>query len=617
VGEPYRYHWHWDLASPRDSLWPYVCNTERFNKAVGLPMPDFHDEPAEGGGSRRFGQTRQLGMLLKWVENPFEWVRPVTFGVLREYTSGPLISNKSTVVLEPLDTGGTRLHHSLELLPRNVLGRVAVPIEISRLRETFEKAYRRIDDKLSAGQKADGFDLGLDPFEDPVDHLSSASSLRFESLMAQAREFVLADREALDAVGAAIRMAPDHVVERMRPWQMARMWGLDGDRVLDAFLVAAHVGLVELNWSILCPNCRVPSDNRPSLRRLTPQAHCEACNINYDVEFVESVELTFKTSGQIRPIETHTYCVGSPANTLHVAVQQRLLPGESRTLEVELEPGVYRVLGQRFKPQVYVDVSETGMDKATFVVDEGNNGRLVPDSLRAGGATLTLTNRSKYDQTIRFDRAAWRDDAVTAAVVMTRMAFREFFSTEILSPGLHVDVGHLAILFTDLTGSTALYSEVGDATAFSMVRAHFDVLADVAHKWRGTIVKTIGDAIMAVWHDPLDAVQAGLAFHRALRDRPETAHLRLKIGLHHGRTIGVTLNGTADYFGTTVNTAARMEKASGSGQVALSPMIAEEPTVARFLAEHPELIAGTRDMEFKGLDGTFTCTVLQEKGHGD
>src|SRR5215813_5954864 len=71
-------------------------------------------------------------------------------------------------------------------------------------------------------------------------------------------------------------------------------------------------------------------------------------------------------------------------------------------------------------------------------------------------------------------------------------------------------VKNITFLFTDLKGSTALYDRIGDTNAYYLVRQHFDTLAKVIAKHSGAIVKTIGDAVMATFMTPGDAVKAGI-----------------------------------------------------------------------------------------------------------
>ncbi|MFL5159484.1 MAG: adenylate/guanylate cyclase domain-containing protein [Microvirga sp.] len=67
------------------------------------------------------------------------------------------------------------------------------------------------------------------------------------------------------------------------------------------------------------------------------------------------------------------------------------------------------------------------------------------------------------------------------------------------------------MLFTDLKGSTDLYDRIGDLNALSLVQQHFERLRDVTVRHGGAIIKTIGDAVMAAFVEPADAVRAALA----------------------------------------------------------------------------------------------------------
>jgi class 3 adenylate cyclase len=160
----------------------------------------------------------------------------------------------------------------------------------------------------------------------------------------------------------------------------------------------------------------------------------------------------------------------------------------------------------------------------------------------------------------------------------------------VLAPGLQLAIRRLAFLFTDLTGSTALYQAVGQARAFRLVQEHFALLREEIAAHRGAVVKTIGDAVMAAFPSGADALAAALAMQRAIRrldaaDAVDTARL-LKIGLHEGPCIAVTANGRLDYFGTAVNTASRVEHECRGGQIVLTDDVYRDPAVqARLRAE--------------------------------
>jgi class 3 adenylate cyclase len=133
-------------------------------------------------------------------------------------------------------------------------------------------------------------------------------------------------------------------------------------------------------------------------------------------------------------------------------------------------------------------------------------------------------------------------------------------------------VNEIALLFTDLKGSTALYDRIGDLNAFSLVQQHFGRLQDVTVRHRGAIIKTIGDAVMAAFLNAADAVAAALAmraeiaaFNRGRSDRPLTL-----IGVHKGAAIAVTLNERLDYFGQTVNIASRVQRLADADEIYVS-----------------------------------------------
>src|SRR4029079_1668811 len=168
--------------------------------------------------------------------------------------------------------------------------------------------------------------------------------------------------------------------------------------------------------------------------------------------------------------------------------------------------------------------------------------RLAPSS------TVELQNATDSEQLLILERIAWGDQAATAAEVTALQVFRDLFSTEALRPGEQISVGTLTVLFTDLRQSTRLYREIGDATAFGRGMNHFDVLKKFMAARDGAIVKTIGDAVMAVFRSPVNALVAMLDAQHALAN-PKDGEMpfQLKAGLHSGPCIAVTLNDRLDY----------------------------------------------------------------------
>jgi class 3 adenylate cyclase len=199
-----------------------------------------------------------------------------------------------------------------------------------------------------------------------------------------------------------------------------------------------------------------------------------------------------------------------------------------------------------------------------------------------------------------------RYGSVPGHALLVLPLFRRLFPQERVLPDESLLVTRVALLFTDLAGSTALYARRGDPRAYHLVRLHFDALFEVADRRGGTVVKTIGDAILGVFLSPVDALEAGLEMHHEIVALNERAQLRngdqliLKMGLHTGPCLSVTLNDRPDYFGTTVNVAARVQGLSRGGDIVLTDPFCRDPVVAPLL--HSRMLE-TSAVMLKGIDG--------------
>jgi len=194
--------------------------------------------------------------------------------------------------------------------------------------------------------------------------------------------------------------------------------------------------------------------------------------------------------------------------------------------------------------------------------------------------------------------------------VIAMPAFRRLCPEQLLRPGDDVEIGQVAIMFTDLQGSTKLYDDLGDPTAYRLVREHFAFLSERVQRHNGSIVKTVGDAIMAAFYDPADAVRSALSIYDEVasfnRGRADGGVV-LKLGLHLGSCIAVTAGGLLDYFGSVVNTASRLEHQCGAGEAVISETVladaeAREVLTGRTLVEDSVVLRGlSRPQRFARL----------------
>jgi class 3 adenylate cyclase len=595
----FHYRWTFDLKSSPERLWPFIADTNRFNRDTGVPKIDVDKEEKRRPNARRRVRFSIYGMPVEWEEQPFEWVKPLRFGIERVYSKGPMARLRVRAELNEKPDGGTHLTYELWATARNLLGTVAIPSQVKFVVEPrFRAAIQEYDKSAVTGTATvpREADTSLSAFD--LARLQSLQRKLIDSIADT--DMVEEKRSIADRLAEFIEHADDFDVSRIRAYKLADDWHKPRRLVLEMCLRATRVGLLDFRWDLLCPLCRGPQESPLSLKDIDSHSHCEACKIDFTVDFDRYVELTFRPNPAVRRVEVQSYCVGSPQLTPHVVAQQLLPAGDKRVLTLPLEEGRYRLRTIELPGSQDVDVSAEGESSAAVVVS--NQGWSHAPLHVKENFSLTLENQTDAEQLVMLERMAWTDQATTAAEVTALQMFRDLFSSEALRPGEQISVGTLTVLFTDLRNSTQLYREIGDATAFGRVMSHFDVLRKEIAEHDGAIVKTIGDAVMAVFRSAADALSAMLEAQRALAEPPEgTMPLTLKAGLHSGPCIAVTLNDRLDYFGSTVNMAARLEGLSTGSDVIISGAVFDDAKV-RQLIDSQGLTAVEFDMALKGFE---------------
>jgi class 3 adenylate cyclase len=273
------------------------------------------------------------------------------------------------------------------------------------------------------------------------------------------------------------------------------------------------------------------------------------------------------------------YCSAEPAKKSHIRVQQLVRPGSEVKVIPKLDPGRYRARdtgGNAF----YLDIDDDGETRIRWIRHKRTN----PIKAQRQ-ATLELVNDGQDERLFTVEQATWSDFALRARQLFGFHEFRDLFSEEYIGADVRLSVGEQTILFTDVVGSTAFYVTRGDPGAFVEIKRHFDeVFAIIAH-FRGAVVKTIGDAVMATFGDPLDAVRAAEKIHDTFPPNREDSPIRLRISINTGPCIAVKFNANIDFFGGTVNIAAKLQALAEVCQIAMSDVTYQAPGVAAYLAE--------------------------------
>jgi len=566
----------WELDSPPDKLWPYVSNTERLNRAAGLPAVNYTLTRDPQLGTKRSATARVSGMKMEWEEHPYEWIEGRRLGVLREFSKGPFVWFLSIVDLEPLPNGGTRVKQTLRAEPRGLLGRIAARLELGiKAKKSLGRVYRKMDDALKSRSAPD-----VDAFEAPT----ALPRSREHRVRSGVNRLIAAGvvPEAAEMLALYLSNAPEAEVARIRPLALGRRFGIGDADMTDACLRAVPSGLLQLQWDVICPLCRIPSGRKDTLRDLKEHENCLACDADFRTDFASSVELVFKAHPDIRSAEAGNYCAGGPAHSPHVVAQTRIAANERLELELALSEGTYRVRGPQlpWSLELRIDPRATGR-RCELDLAAGAPPRGV--TLSTGGQVITIRNANPHEIVVRVERASVRDDVLAAARAIAIPAFRDLFPDELLSPGQLAPTSSITILWVKISDGDTLMDRLGEARAFQQIQAAFRAIEGRVRSEGGVVVKAVGEGLVAAFGEVTGATRAALGLAAVIEADPLCKDLRLQAGLHRGLALVAAVNDRLDYFGQSVRLATRLGDLAEPGELLLTPQIAGDPEVAALL----------------------------------
>ena len=429
-----------------------------------------------------------------------------------------------------------------------------------------------------------------------------------------------------------IRSGDEVSVYRANPLAFARDRGVAEPESIDLFLHAARAGLVDMHWDILCPHSGLVLESFGKLRALRSHFVCGLCDIDGQTELDDFIEVSFSVSPQVRRLALHdidNLSIEDLHWKLKFANSGRLPGGQTRFVDIlrhfvramtYLPPGLTSALQADIGPGALSGVNvQTQAGFVLPVVDsigtapttnsptivrvayDGQRFKPALSALPPGPAVFEITNTGPKRGSLLLinwppeivampEKPVLQfDPYVSGGMLLTRQTFRKLFRSERVDEQEGLGVRQVTFLFTDLKGSTALYERLGDLNAYALVREHFALLDAAANQHAGAIVKTIGDAVMAAFSRPVDALAAALHILKEIgqfnREHGEPA-IVLKMGAHCGPSIAVTLNENLDYFGQTVNIAARVQSFADAGEICLTEALYTASGVRQLLAAH-------------------------------
>ena len=457
-----------------------------------------------------------------------------------------------------------------------------------------------------------------------------------QALFAALRE--TADADTAAAIEKLVRSGADRDLARINVLAFAAAHGLDEERTIAAFLHAAQLGIFELSWDVLCPTCRGVLDVTTTLKDVHKELYdCALCSRSFEVSLDEMVEVVFTVSPRVRKIAAHdpntlpfwnyyrqvywSSAVDLPDAALenliaNFTLDARVLgPGEQASVSIQVPEGWVIVFDpvshyghyMKVAPERTSDVQELAL------VFDGARAPTATTPMKSGPVKLTLSNRTGtralpvvWIENKAFDELVGkRRPNLTAKRIFTNQTFRDLYRTDTLALDQGLKIVSLTFLFTDLKGSTELYARVGDLVAYELVRGHFHLLTEIVAAEGGSVVKTIGDAVMATFPTPDRALAAALRMREAIRDvgtETRQEDMLLKIGIHEGPCLAVMLNDRLDYFGQTVNIAARIQGLASSRAIFASKPVVEHPQSSALL-NRAGIAPSPQQAELKGVAG--------------
>jgi len=598
MAKEFHFHWQWDMKSSPEAIWPLASDTNRFNRDTWQPEVEIIDNVM---GTKHVRMKLPI-VRVEWEEEPFEWTYPYSFGIVRRYSKGPIDEMRVQADFDALPEGGTRVTYQSWFKVSSLLVQLGTPFAIGIVaRRLFERAFRIYDRIATKGGFS--FETGRPR------GLSAGGRARFKS-QSDAVIQQGTDPALMHHLEEFLNQADELSLQRIRPYALADIWKVNRRAVLEMFLRATRAGILDMYWDLLCPSCRGTTEGHTNLAEVHSKSHCSTCRIDFTVNFDHNIEVVFRPNPSVMKLDfVAAFCVGSPQLQPHITMNQTISALHPLPVPLRLEQGRYTLRASNVPGSLSLYADSDGDDKVDIRATqfgfpvEGQHVSLLP--------TLNLINATEAESTFTLERTTWSDQAATAADVTALQVFRDLFATEVVRPGEEISIGSVTLMFTDLRDSTRLYRRIGDASAFGRVREHFEILEKAIAAEGGAIVKTMGDAVMATFRQPISALKAVWKAQSIIAERGEPM-LWLKVGLHKGPCIVVNLNDRLDYFGSTVNITARLPGFSKGGELIFSEEFYNDPEIQNFIAEDisPSALSEfTGDL--KGFDEPFKMWKLR------
>lgn len=534
---------------PIDRLWAVISDTSRMNKAMGLPAW----EEAELNGSRVV-RTKVLGQQQEWVEAPWTWIIHQEIRQERTYKKGLMHSQTGTfrILSEKTSDGAHQVEISFNWYGNIFLKFILGPLSAQFLQKQMT-AYVHKQEKIyfANAQAKNTLLTPLRPLN-PVD----------EQLISRIFYETKSDSQNLKTIVKTLVASDSLDIHKINPKKLSTQTGLGLNSAIEQLTTLTQHGYLALTWDVVCPHCRGPQQEVAKLQLVNETSRCQTCELEFSAQSERAVEVSFKPQSKFREIGSMVFCAAEPAKKTHILMNWAVEKNKKFKFNMDLKEGFYRIRTLQGKKECEVQVSGGGSPQQKVDID------LSHPQIKIASGDCEFTFTGDANDFLVFESLAWTEEKYLAGEALSNSHIRTLLNDDLLKSGVKLDIGEQIILFTDIVGSTPMYRKLGDSKAFVAIQDHYLTIEKIIQINQGIVVKFIGDAVMAAFTDAALAYKANNEIHAAFKNNKDL--LVLRTSFHIGQVLCVNMNVGLDYFGQTVNTAAKLQGWADGFETAVS-----------------------------------------------
>jgi adenylate cyclase len=599
----FSHSWQIQSSSTPEQLWPVLSDTNRLFRDLGeLPVEQtsLSHKNRQGVLELTYEPLHRTDM---WEEEPIQWEAPYHLSVKRAYKSGYFKELLFSIDINAVE-GGSIVTFRYRGEANRFTGYLFNKRRFnSRFKFRLKNLVQSYDQSIAGNslpENRNGF-------------ISLPNARRWDLYIEQLTK-VSGNESISKLLIHTIRTGNESELRRLNPNHLSKLWDKPLSAVLKVLFFAAKIDLLNFSWNVLCPECKSKVKNIKKLKEITDPVFCSHCEHDFNVDFHQALELTFQPHPLVRKLTKKTYSFANPAEQPYVNLHITLNPGQKRFVKMNLKEGFYKIFSHSGDEVIYAQIDQNGLNNAT--IHFKNNRAKTQEVYLSTTPNLIIHNQSSEKMIVQCENIDRENFSVSAAEVTSWQLFRNLFPQELIRDKKKLNANNLTILFTDLYNSSDLYRKDGDESALGIVMDHFDILEQAIIEERGAVVKTIGDAVMAIFPKPVNAVKAFYKADQIFKTGPDgDSPIELKGGIHTGNCMAVTLNNRIDYFGNNVNIASRLVDFAQGSEVVISSESYKCPDLKDYLRTRTNsLRVHSREVTLKGFDDEpFEILKMSEK----